>query len=573
MSEVRSQNSERNAAFRWAAPMALGLAVALLVALLPYAAGYGSFRRTMLQVLWDAWFDPQDTTWQHGALVPFIVGYLVWQKREKWAAISPRPTGWGLALVLFSLALYFVGFKANNHYFGALALQLLPMGAIVWLWGWARFRLILFPWTLLAFMWPARFLEDTLGFQLRFVMVRCVATVLQWIHAPVWKDGTTFWSAPVNGQAEGAWLKLNVDGPCSGMRTLFALMLVSALFAHARQRSWTRRVALFACSIPLAILGNMVRLFLLIGGSAVMGQSIAVGNESTEVTTFHFLAGVAVFVVAVAGMQGISAVMNRFLPKPSHSERSDTGIDFTLPMEWTKPALLLTLSIATLLACYYSPPVKSGDAAGVVMELPLRIPSFVGQPEKPQAEELRLLPEDTAIARMRYCTAAMEANTGDFAEVSLVLAGAERRSIHRPEVCLPGQGWSIVGSEVVKVEIAEGQFLRVKDLSIEKTAHRPTGEEYPVRAHFVYWFIGTDITTPSHFERIMRTTWDSIFRNVNHRWAYASITTLVTENLDSKETHQRHRTDEETKRLTSFLIQQLVPRVQKGFTPHPVAKS
>ena len=125
----------------------------------------------------------------------------------------------------------------------------------------------------------------------------------------------------------------------------------------------------------------------------------------------------------------------------------------------------------------------------------------------------------------------------------------------------------------MKVEIAEGQVLRVKDLSIEKAAHKPTGEEYRVRAHFVYWFIGTDITTPSHFERIMRTTWDSIFRNVNHRWAYASITTLVTDNLDPKEYHQRHRTDEETKRLTSFLIQQLVPRVQKGFMPHPVAKS
>lgn len=545
----------------------------LLLAVLPYAAGYGSFRRTLLQTMMDAWFDSQDSTWQHGALVPLIVGYLVWLKRAVLAAIPARPSGWGLGIVILALACYYVGYKANNHYFGALAIQLLLMGATVWLQGWTYFRRLLFPWCLLVFMWPARFLEDTLGFQLRFVMVRCVAAVLQWVHAPIWKDGTTFWSAPVNGQAEGAWLKLNVDGPCSGMRTLFALMLVSALFAYFRQQTWTRRLALFACSIPLAILGNMVRLFLLIGGSALMGQAVAVGNEETEVTTFHFLAGVAVFVVAVAGMQGISALMNRWLPRQAPIAAPRVAGNASISVSWPKPALLLFLAVLTVLGCWLSPQVKSGDEAGVVMELPLRVPSFTGRQETPQPEELRLLPEDTQIAKMRYSTLAAGVDAGDVADVSLVLAGAERRSIHRPEVCLPGQGWSIVGSQVVPVEISPGKVLRVKDLSIEKTAYTTGGNARRVRAHYVYWFIGTDVTTPSHLERILRTTWDSIFRNVNHRWAYASVTTLVTDDLDPKETHQRHRTDEETRRLISFLIQQLAPRVQKEFMPRPVAKS
>ena len=549
------------------------LAVALLVVMQPYAAGYGSFRRTIWQLLTDAWFNSQDSTWQHGALAPLIAAYLVWLKRRELAALPLLPSIMGLGVMLVALAFYFVGYKANNYYFGALALQLLTAGAVVWIMGWQQMRALLFPWFILAFTWPVRFLEDTLGFQLRFVMVRCVAAVLQALHVPVWKDGTSLLSAPSEGHPTGEWLKLNVDGPCSGMRTLFALMLVSALFAYFRQRTWARRLALFATSLPLAILGNMVRLFLLIGGSALFGQSFAVGNQETEMTTFHFLAGVAVFIVAVAGMQGISALMDRWLP----AARLASSVA-RLPVSpetvgWQRPLVLLALSCVTVLVCWFSPAVHGGDEAGVVMSLPVRVPSFIGQPEKPVDEETKNLPEDTEIAKMRYGTAAANSGEGDLVHVSVVLAGSERRSIHRPEVCLPGQGWSIVGSEVMPVEIAPGKVLRVKDLAIEKTGHHADGTETRIRAHYVYWFIGTDITTPSHFERILRTTWDSIVRNVNHRWAYASMMALVTEDLDPKETHERHRTDEQTKRLMSFLIQQIAPRFQKEFMPHPIAKS
>ena len=38
----------------------------------------------------------------------------------------------------------------------------------------------------------------------------------------------------------------------------------------------------------------------------------AVGNEEKEVSTFHFLSGIAVFLVALAGLHGVAWVMNRF---------------------------------------------------------------------------------------------------------------------------------------------------------------------------------------------------------------------------------------------------------------------
>jgi hypothetical protein len=59
------------------------------------------------------------------------------------------------------------------------------------------------------------------------------------------------------------------------------------------------------------VLANLVRLLILLAASAMFGQDFAVGNEQKEVSTFHFLSGLAVFVVALGGMEAASLTMNR----------------------------------------------------------------------------------------------------------------------------------------------------------------------------------------------------------------------------------------------------------------------
>jgi hypothetical protein len=181
------------------------------------------------------------------------------------------------------------------------------------------------------------------------------------------------------------------------------------------------------------------------------------------------------------------------------------------------------------------------------------------------AAEKELLPTDTQMVKMQYRSPGRPADR-DLAQVTLVLAGAERRSIHRPEVCLDGQGWTLLDSRIVPVEISPGQFLNVKDLLVEREMRRADGTPKMLQAHYVYWFIGTDVTTPSNAVRVWLTTWDNIARNVNHRWAYASITAWVTDNLETRESGQRARDSEGTTKLVSELIRRLVPQFQKEFS-------
>lgn len=232
-----------------------------------------------------------------------------------------------------------------------------------------------------------------------------------------------------------------------------------------------------------------------------------------------------------------------------------------------KALLPMLLAMAAVLACRLSPPLQQEEASGVIMRLPSGILRYLGDAGTMSAEERQLLPGDTEIVRTHYRSAAYGPGTQDQIEVTLVLAGAERRSIHRPEVCLTGQGWTLLDSTILPIEIEPGRTLHVRDLFIEKNVPLKDGTTRPLRAHYVYWFVGIDVTTPSHFERIWLTTWDSVTRNINHRWAYPSVMAYVTDNFTADEIGQRQRDSDQTLDLITQLIQALVPKFQKDFAP------
>jgi len=278
-----------------------------LTIFMPYAAGYGAFRFTIGQWLKIQWAQP---TWQHGALAPCIAAFLVWRRRARFAALEPESCISGLVLAVLSLLVYWVGYRGNFYFIGYAGLQLLAASVVLWLWGWEHFKLASFAWFILGFAWPYVFLEDTLAFQLRCSMVAVTSWLLNLSGIATLQDGTSLVSAATAQRAQGAWFSLGIDGPCSGMRSLFALMMVSALYGYFRQRSFWRRALIFALSIPIAVLANMARILILIAASILFGQKFAVGHGEIYTSNFHLLAGVAVFLAGLLALKAVEAVLN-----------------------------------------------------------------------------------------------------------------------------------------------------------------------------------------------------------------------------------------------------------------------
>lgn len=288
----------------------LAAGVVLLLAVQPYAAGYGSVRYTLLDQLLMHW---KDATWQHGALIPLIVGWLVWRRREDMARLPESSSRRGLALILLALLFYLAGFRANNFYCGYLAVMTLLAGASLWVQGVPRSRVLLFAWLVLGFMWPLPFLEESIGYKMRLIMVQTTGFVLNVAGVDALVSGTALQSMPDidTGRKAGELFSVGIAAPCSGMRSLFALLVVGVLFSYFRQRRMWRRAALFSTILPIAIVANMVRILVLIFAAMLFGQRWAIGDVEKEVSAFHEITGIVVFLVALVLLQGASWLLNR----------------------------------------------------------------------------------------------------------------------------------------------------------------------------------------------------------------------------------------------------------------------
>ncbi len=192
-----------------------------------------------------------------------------------------------------------------------------------------------------------------------------------------------------------------------------------------------------------------------------------------------------------------------------------------------RSAVILIVAAVIGMTYWFNPPLDVEPRAGVVMDLPVIMGDYLGKLGEITQVEHDILPKDTEFARRYY-----EDSQGHQINCSIVLSGAEQRSIHRPEACLQGQGWTIIGQQYVPIPLLSGHKLTGEKLTLERRVTDPkTGNVIPVRAFYIYWFVGQNVTTPSEIHRVLLSNWDRVMHNVAHRWAYVSVFSLITDNL------------------------------------------
>ena len=131
--------------------------------------------------------------------------------------------------------------------------------------------------------------------------------------------------------------------------------------------------------------------------------------------------------------------------------------------------------------------------------------------------ERNLLPGDTRLVRKLY-------KRGGFAmNVTIVLSGSEQRSIHRPQHCLPAQGYVIERGGVRRVPMDGRDPLEVMFVRARKGDS--DGEGGSRRKLLAYWFAGGGHEVAGHFSRLWWMAWDNLAKGVRSRWAYVSIQT------------------------------------------------
>jgi len=179
----------------------------------------------------------------------------------------------------------------------------------------------------------------------------------------------------------------------------------------------------------------------------------------------------------------------------------------------------LVLMLATLGVTAATDTSFQVSEPGVRLELPLSLGDYQGREFEMTAQEKNILDEGVKLVRSVYANSA-----GRQMMATVILSGQMKRSLHRPEVCLPNQGWTVSDRAPFPVRLADGREVTMMMMRIFRDAEPQPGLRIRTRAVNFYWYIGSDGTTcPDHYEHILLSYFDSVFRNIQHRWAMASI--------------------------------------------------
>jgi len=129
------------------------------------------------------------------------------------------------------------------------------------------------------------------------------------------------------------------------------------------------------------------------------------------------------------------------------------------------------------------------------------------------------LPKDTSYASRLYTAA-------DGLQISstVILMGGDRTSIHKPDYCLPGQGWKIGDKSVVNIPVPGNPSyeLPVARWVISNSYKTSDGRVQEVSGLYVFWFVANGEETPDNYQRMWWLGRDLLRTGVLQRWAYIS---------------------------------------------------
>ena len=235
--------------------LAAGLTLALVVWFYCFVPRFGSYdKHSLFGWLFSAWNG--ETGLEHGLFMPImIVGLIAYRFRDlREAALRDRVSYFGLIAVFAGALLYAISQRFLMPRTSALGLPILLWGACHFLWGWSVARIVFFP---LIFFWlvipTPSFNNITTHIRIWVVSLSHHLSSLSGVETKI--QGTMICLI------EGNLSPLQFGGGCSDrIYALLPLLMISAGWAYvAKIRMW-QKVLLFLSAIPLAIIGNVLRL-------------------------------------------------------------------------------------------------------------------------------------------------------------------------------------------------------------------------------------------------------------------------------------------------------------------------
>ncbi|TRZ88379.1 MAG: VPLPA-CTERM-specific exosortase XrtD [Methanosarcinales archaeon] len=454
---------------------------------------YGIYASTLRWLVINDW---EREEYSYCYLIPFIVIYLIWLKREELIAFDSRPSWWGLLPILLGLAFFWLGELGGEYLTLYISFWLVVVG-LCWIHlGWKKLKAFAFPSVFALTMFPLpSFLLTKLTLNLRLISSQLGVAMIQLYGMPAYREGNII---------DLGFTQLQVVEACSGLHSLISLVVLCLLLVYFFKASFWKRAVLFISSVPVAIFANSIRIALTAVLYKYFGPGVAQGF-------FHGFSGWLIFVFCIPVLLLEMKILEK-LP-PVTSTTSDPGEaqgskpkaqsnEAVIQRSWLNArfvvvVILLTATVALSHGIEFREEIPSSKPFS---EFPLNIGEWSA--DQRQGMEQKFI---DALDLSDYVIADYENDAGKQVNfyVAYYKSQSKGKSIHSPETCLPGSGWIFKQAGAVTIPCSSGdkRSIYVNRAVMEKDGHKQL---------VYYWFPQRGRILTNAYQLKIYAFWDAL---------------------------------------------------------------
>jgi len=491
-------------------------------------------------------FKWQDEDFTYCWMIPLVVLYLVWEKRQP-LTLLPSRASWPALLPLGAGMLFYWLGELSGEFTLLFCSLWLTVVSLCWLHlGWAKLKVLSFPLCYLAGMFiPPNALYLPLTLRLKLISSQLSVTLMQCYGLSAYREGNVI---------DLGFAKLQVVDACSGLRYVLPLLLMGVLLAYYFRAPFWKRVLLVLSTVPLSILTNSLRI-------ASVGILYQFWGAAAAEGFFHEFSGWFIFMAGMGFLLGEMWLLKRVpgkgrgagesaglaeLPEPAATVTIASKAEEPRGAWWRDPhfavaagVLLLTATLATVVDFKEKTPLVKPFSS-----FPLTIGPWTGTRIGMEQEYL------DALNLSDYALLAYRDQQGK--EISLYAAynasQSKGEATHSPASCLPGSGWVFheSGNTTLPAERPGETPIRVCRAFMEKNGERQL---------VYFWFPQRGRNLTSLYQVKFYNFWDALTR---HRTDGALVRVITP-------VYGSERAEDAERRLQAFVAP--VAQQLKAFIP------
>ena len=425
-------------------------------------------------------------------IVPFIIIYLIWEKKNQFFAVISRPSWKGLPVLCLGIIFFWIGELGGEYFTLYLSFWLVFVG-LCWLHlGWKKLKIISFPLVFILTMFPPpNFIYQKISVNLKLISSQIGVGIMQIFGMSAYREGNII---------DLGFTQLQVVDACSGLRYLFPLIMIGLLLAYFYKDAFWKKVLLIISTVPISILVNGLRI-------ASVGMLYPVFGPKVAEGFFHDFSGWFIFMVStgilLVEMWILKKIGRKWAEadkdnKPQISADSKGHRNFFFQPQFIVAVLLLgaTYGLSQGVEFREKVPInKSFD------QFPLKTGEWIG---KRQSMEQKFI---DALDLSDYVIMDYKNKQGKSVNFYVAYYESQRKgeSIHSPATCLSGGGWIFKQAGAVKLpfKLKNKKLMPVNRAIIEKSGARQL---------VYYWFSQRGKILTNAYQLKIYAFWDALIR-------------------------------------------------------------